>query len=79
MSDQEFGVVVTGSDKEGTMYPSVYGPFATREAADAFAKLVPMEPFGDEGGYQGAIVVPPDAWSEPEELIDFMEEWGYLP
>lgn len=72
--NQQFAVVVTQDDKRGTLYPTVYGPFAERADAEDFASRFDYEPDHGEGGYQGATVVPPRSWTDPAERLAYWAE-----
>ena len=69
MGAEEFGVVVTwGQEKYQILSPDVYGPFARREDAEAFANTIPPEPPSGEGGYVAVTVVPPLDWDDPADV-----------
>lgn len=69
-------VVITRDDKQGTVYPDIYGPFLTDVEAEAFAKKVDpyeLRYIQAVGGYYGVHVVsdttatPPEEWESGDE------------
>jgi len=72
-------VVITRDDKQGTVYPEIYGPFASNKEAEIFAGLAEDdEQWRTElrGGYHGVHLVSeltatsPLDW-EPSDLSEY--------